>query len=250
MFKNYGEFIKELEDTYTNIIQFIAPIGIELDNRLINGNRDEIIIQSRDILKRLVSNIRVLKGIKISDDTCVAYRLILRASTADLIECFYLLLLSEENRNQEIWKRNLECVRTLKLYATEKKKFYEKFDKDKMEDIDLSLMNERYTEYVDPITQEFFSKNKNRKCPTGDMIKNLVKEKLCSPEFEQLYINYRLLSLTEHYTTLGRTYSFNNPFDHYIIIDIVRWIFLVTTYICKGLKEYLETGNLTVEKIE
>lgn len=127
MIYDYGDFVNELENRYDSIISSVAPIGQELTNRIRTSPEEKLLIITHDTLKRLVCNIRVLKGIKISDDTCVAYRLILRATTADLIECFYLLAVSEEKRDQEIWKRNLEGVRTLEIYASEKKKFFEKF---------------------------------------------------------------------------------------------------------------------------
>lgn len=123
MIYDYGDFVNELENRYDSIISSVAPIGQQLTNRIQTSPEDKLLIIAHDTLKRLVCNIRVLKGIKISDDTCVAYRLILRATTADLIECFYLLAVSEEKRDQEIWKRNLEGVRTLEIYASEKKKF-------------------------------------------------------------------------------------------------------------------------------
>ncbi len=183
----YGEFVKELESRYDSIISSVAPIGQELTNRLHTSTDDKLIIIAHDTLKRLVCNIRVLKGIKISDDTCVAYRLILRATTADLIECFYLIALPEDKRNQEIWKRNLEGVRTLEIYASEKKKFFDKFAPESVSNVDISELHKKYSEYVDPNTNEFFPKKKFPKISTGDMIPTLMKDKSCAPEFEQLY---------------------------------------------------------------
>lgn len=196
MIGDYGEFVNELENRYDTIITTVSPIGQLLTNRLYSSPDDKLIIMAHDTLKRIVCNIRVLKGIKISDDTCVAYRLILRATTADLIECFYLLALPEDKRNQEIWKRNLEGVRTLELYASEKKKFFDKNNPGSVTDVDLSELHKKYSEYVDPSTNEFFPKKQFKKISTGDMIPSLIKDKSCAPEFEQLYTNYRLLSLT------------------------------------------------------
>ena len=249
MITDYGDFVKELESRFDSIISSVAPIGQELTNRLQSSTDDKLIIIAHDTLKRLVCNIRVLKGIKISDDTCVAYRLILRATTADLIESFYLLALPEDERNEEIWKRNLESVRTLEIYATEKKKFFDKINPGSVTDIDISALHNKFSEYVDPITNEFFSKKKYRKISTGDMISSLMKDKSCAPEFEQLYTNYRLLSLTEHYTTVARNHSYNLPFDHFITIDVVRWIALISDVISRAIKEYLDTGTIVIEKV-
>lgn len=250
MIYDYGEFVRELESRFDSIITAVAPIGQQLTNRIRTSPEDKLLIITHDTLKRLVCNIRVLKGIKISDDTCVAYRLILRATTADLIECFYLLAVSEEKRDQEIWKRNLEAVRTLEIYASEKIKFFEKIHPGSVDNIDISELRKKYHEYIDPETNEFYPKKKFKKLNTGDMIPTLIKDKSCAPEFEQLYINYRLLSLTEHFTTVARNQSYNLPFDHYLTIDIVRWIALVSDVICRAIKEYLETGTIVIEKVE
>jgi len=250
MIRDYGEFVNELESRYDFIISSVAPIGQELSNRLQTSSDDKLIIIAHDTLKRLVCNIRVLKGIKISDDTCVAYRLILRATTADLIECFYLFAVPEDKRNQEIWRRNLEGVRTLEIYASEKKKFFDKINPGSVSDIDITDLHKKYCEYVDPSTNEFYSKNKFRKISTCSMIPSLMRDKSCAPEFEQLSINYRLLSLTEHYTTVARNQSYNLPFDHYLTIDVVRWIALISDVICRAIKEYLDTGTIVIEKVE
>lgn len=250
MISDYGEFVTELENRYDSIITAVSPIGQLLTNRLHTSPDDKLIIIAHDTLKRLVCNIRVLKGIKISDDTCVAYRLILRATTADLIECLYLLAIPEDKRNDEIWKRNLEGVRTLEIYASEKKKFFDKINPGSVTDVDISELHKKYSEYVDPSTNEFFSKKQFKKISTGDMIPTLIKDKSCAPEFEQLYTNYRLLSLTEHYTTVVRNHSYNLPFDHFITIDVVRWIALISDVIIRAIKEYLDTGNIIIEKVE
>lgn len=160
MIYDYGDFVNELENRYDSIISSVAPIGQELTNCIRTSPEDKLLIITHDTLKRLVCNIRVLKGIKISDDTCIAYRLILRATTADLIECIYLLAVSEEKRDQEIWKRNLEGVRTLEIYVSEKKKFFEKIHPESVDNIDITELHKKYHEYVDPETNEFYSKKK------------------------------------------------------------------------------------------
>lgn len=247
---DYGEFVNELENRYDSIISTVAPIGQQLTNRLQTSPDDKLIIIAHDTLKRLICNIKVLKGIKINDDTCVAYRLILRVTTADLIECFYLLALPKDERDKEIWKKNLEGVRTLEIYASEKKKFFDKIHPGSVTDVDISDLHKKYEEYVDPNTKKFYSKKNFKKISTGDMIPTLIKDKSCAPEYEQLYINYRLLSLTEHYTTVARNHSYNLPFDHFFTIDVVRWIALISNVISDAIKEYLDTGTIVVEKVD
>ena len=240
----------KLDELYASIDSGVAPIGQQLSERLQSSPEDKLIIIAHDTLKRLVCNIRVLKGIEFNDDTCVAYKLILRATTSDLIECFYLLALSKNKRDQEIWKRNLEAVRTLEIYASEKKIFFDKIFSGSVSDIDISKLHNIYSEYVDPDTNEFFSRKKFRKINIGDMIPTLTKAKFCDAEFEQLYTNYRLLSLTEHYSIVARNHSYILPFDDCIIMDVVRWIVLISDVICRTIKEYLETGAIVIENVD
>lgn len=65
MIYDYGDFVNELENRYDSIISSVAPIGQELTNRIKTSPDDKLIIIAHDTLKRLVCNIRVLKGIKI-----------------------------------------------------------------------------------------------------------------------------------------------------------------------------------------
>lgn len=250
MVKNYGEFITELETLYQNIIKRVAPIGQRLSQLLNEGSDNNIIIFTHDILRRLVSNIKVLLNIKINTDSNVAYKLILRASTSDLIECFYLLAIDEEKREKEIWKQNLEYLRTIQLVAYQKKDFYSSMDENHLSDIDLSIITSNYPEYVDPETNDLYSKKKYKKINTSDMFETLISQNICDSRLNQVYTNYRLLSLTEHYSTAGRKFSYNSPLDHHVILEIVKWIALITELICQAITEYLTTGTIIIEKIE
>lgn len=242
MYNNYGEFITELEGHYDKIIKMVAPVGERLSIKLSQKNVPEPFIISHDILRRLVSNIRVLRGIKISNDTCVAFRLILRATTADLIEAIYLLTLSEKERDEEIFKRNLDAVRTLQTYFIDKKEFFDKVTPDGC-DIDLSAFYDKYRDYVDSSTGRLYSKKQYRKKPTSDMGKALVKAEILSEEYCQMYTNYKILSLTEHYSPIARRYSFNLENDEIVFIDVVRWLVIGTETICKIITEWLDMGE-------
>lgn len=251
MITDYNDFIQEAKTHYRTILESTTSIGFEVMRRLELSPEDKILIIAHDTLKRLVGNIRVLYGMNINDDTCVAYRLILRATTADLIECLYLLAVSEEERDKEIWKRNLECVRTLKIYFTEKKDFFEKLYPNSLSDKNLSNLYDKYPEYYDSEKNDFYpKKGENQKTNTCGMIKNLIAKKICTSKFQQLTTNYRLLSLTEHYSIVGRKYSYSIPFDYYLTIDVIRWIKLITDSIVSTITEYLDTGKIVVEKVD
>lgn len=246
MFSNYGEFVTELEGHYDNIINIVRPYGEKLTQILeTEKSPSKVYILAHDTLRRLVSNIRVLRGIKISNDTCIVFRLILRATTADLIEAIYILTLSDEKRDTEIFNRELEAVRTLETYVTEKKQFYDSIDPNGC-DIDLSKFYLIHKEFVNPLTGKLYPKTENKKMNTSDMGVALVKAGILSQEFCQMYTNYRILSLTEHYSPLARRFSYNNEKDELIFIDIVRWLVVGTDTLCKIVKEWLDKGNFSI----
>lgn len=241
MTKNYS-FNLELEKICKYILDTIVPTGKELQKNINAGATDKIIVYTHDILNRLYKNIRVLKKLEINNNDIIAYRLVLRASTADAVECIYIMALGANDRDNEIWRRELECVHTLKEWAEQTKDFY---DNHNLGNIDLSLLKNKFKKFIDPQTNEFYKKKENKKMATASMLDSLVKKKICHKDMKQLYANYRLLSLTEHYSPLGRDFSFMGELDHTIILEIVKWLGLASTLICQGIDEYQRTGTIT-----
>lgn len=234
-------FAVELEKLYRLILDNIIPVGEQLQKIITAGSSDKLIIYTHDILNRLFKNINVLKTLKLNHNDINAYRIILRASTADLIECIYLMAIGKDERDKEIWRRELECVCTLRAWAEQTKKFY---DNHNLGNIDLSLLKTTFTQFVDPQTNEFYKKDDHKKMATASMLDILVKKDICHKDMKQLYANYRLLSLTEHYSTLGRDFSYMGDLDHTLIMEIVKWLGLASTLICQGIDEYQKTGTI------
>jgi hypothetical protein len=240
----YSESLAELLSTFGVIQQEIAFIGPQVDSKLSSNKDDDIYIIARDTLKRILSNILVLKGIKISENTCVAYRLILRATTADIIEAIYLLTLDETDRKEELKRRNLFALQTVRNFSNEKKEFYDSIDANGDSKIDVSGLLKKYPEFLNAEMSDFLStKEVGKKMSTADMAKHLTLNSIWSKHYEQLYTNYRLLSLTEHYTPLFRRFSYNDEHDILIYIHFVKWILIGVEVLCKVINEWLTTGR-------
>ena len=243
---NIREIIVKLESNYQLTIDLISKIGIKVDEKLkINHNNDKLII-GRDTLKRVQTNIQVIGTIKISHTTVVAYRLILRSICADLVEAIYLIASSDESLKEELWKRNLEAVRTFELWSKEKVEYYDKVDPHPQPCIDLNRMYPYFSEFVKPdYPTEFCSKSKNKKLDTASMAEKLKKHPFEPLNYiNQLYLNYRFLSLTEHYTPVFRRNSYLKPIDYPMFLDFSGWIFIGTHILSEMLEELLDTGTI------
>ncbi|RXE60975.1 hypothetical protein ED375_12210 [Muribaculaceae bacterium Isolate-004 (NCI)] len=243
---NIREIISKIESHYHDTFNLIAKIGNKIDEKLRLTPNDNKLIIGRDILKRIQTNINVLLNIKISEHTVVAYRLILRAMFADIVEAIYLVASAEKELEEELWKRNLEAARTFEIWVKEKKEFYEKVDTQDTTNIDLDKMYATFVKYVNPDSpKEFYSKNKNKKIDTASMASCLKKHPAEIFYYvNQLYAHYRFLSLTEHYTTAFRANSYLRPEDYLMFEDFSAWIFLGSKIFAEILTEIVDTGTI------
>lgn len=243
---NFSEIIAKIESNYHNTFSLITAIGQKIDEKLrINQQNNKLII-GRDTLKRVQTNINVLLNIKISEQTVVAYRLILRAMFADLVEAIFLIASKEEKLEEELWKRNLDAVRTFELWIRERVEFYEEVDPQSKSCIDLAKLYSTFGKFVNPDSpKEFYPKNKNKKLDTASMANRLkTHQGKIFYYVNQLYANYRFLSLTEHYTPEFRKNSYLQPEDYIIFEDFSAWIFLGTKILNEMLQELVDTGTL------
>lgn len=237
------EYIVQIEKLLNESFNRISPIGIYLTNNFEANENDETFIFTIDILKRIQANIKILLAIKISEDTCVAYRLIMRSITADIIESVYILLVSEEKRKREVRNRNLYRLRTLKTYLSNKVEFFNSRDNKNKIEFSLNMLYNKFPDYVDDSTGDFYRKKGNEEMSTTSMIEYLVKENIISKEYNQLTINYRLLSFTEHYAPIIRRYSYNNPLEIIIYVDIIKWIAVGIELLCNVIRDYYKIHN-------
>ena len=243
---NIHEIISKIEKHYHHTFNLIAPVGGKIDRKLHLTPDNKKLIIGRDTLKRIQTNINVLINIKISELTVVAYRLILRAIFADLVEAIYLVASSEKELEKELWKRNLEAVRTFELWAKERDEYYKKANKQKESTIDINKMYSFFSDYISPDSPtEFCSKRKNTKLDTASMAECLKKHQIELFYYvHQLYIHYRLLSLTEHYSPVFRRNSYLKPEDYLMFEDFSEWIFLGCKILTELLTELVETGKI------
>lgn len=243
---NIPEIIVKLESNYQLTINLISEIGIKVDERLKHNRENDKLIIGRDTLKRVQTNIQVLGTIKISHTTVVSYRLILRSIFADLVEAIYLLASSDTNLKAELWKRNLEAVRTFELWTKEKVEYYSKVDPQPQPCIDLNRMYPFFSEFVKPDSPtEFCSRKINKKLDTASMAEKLKKHPFEPLNYiNQLYLNYRFLSLTEHYTPVFRRHSYLLPVDYSMFLDFSGWIFIGIKLLSDMLTELLDTGTI------
>lgn len=239
--KTFQEYIEEIEQHYnkiqSNIRNLVPPL-----QQILEGNPDDrIFIYSFDILKRIISNIKILKHIKFNDISCVSYRLILRATIGDIIEGLFYLNTDGSIRENELRKQDLEFLRYLENYTKDTYRFFNNRDPKSMKGVDLEKLKQNFSQYVDPQTGQFYVVTRdNQKLGLASMMDRLIKQKIVSKEYKQLYSCYRLLSFTEHYTVLGRRYSYNEEMSIVLIVDSVRWLLIGAEALCLSVKEIVE----------
>lgn len=239
--KTFQEYIEEIERHYKKIqdnIKALVPLLLE---KLEEHPNDRILIYSHDILKRIISNIKILEYIKFNDTSCVSYRLILRATIGDIIEGLFYLNVEDNIRENEMRKQDLEFLRYLENYAKDTHRFFYNRDPKSLKGIEVTQLKQNFPQYVDPQTGKFFVVSQNeRKLGLASMMDQLIHKKIVSKEYKQLYSNYRLLSFTEHYTILGRRYSYNEEKSIVLIVDSVRWLLIGSEALCLSIKEISE----------
>lgn len=182
-----------------------------------------------------------MEYIKFNDTSCVSYRLILRATIGDIIEGLFYMNTDDSIRETEMRKQDLEFLRYLENYAKDTYRFFNNLNPKSLKGIEVTQHKQTFSQYVDPLTGKFFViTRKDPKLGLASMMDQLVKNKIVSQEYRQLYSSYRLLSFTEHYTILGRRYSYNEEMSIVLIVDSVRWLMIGVEALCSSIKEIVE----------
>lgn len=239
--KTFQEYIEEVEGYYNDIKQQIIDLVPTLQEKLDKNPNNRILVYSFDILKRIISNIKILEYIKFNDTSCVSYRLILRATIGDIIEGLFYMNTDDSIRETEMRKQDLEFLRYLENYAKDTYRFFNNLNPKSLKGIEVTQLKQTFSQYVDPLTGKFFVvTRKDPKLGLASMMDQLVKNKIVSQEYRQLYSSYRLLSFTEHYTILGRRYSYNEEMSIVLIVDSVRWLMIGVEALCSSIKEIVE----------
>lgn len=239
--KTFQEYIEEVEGYYKDIQQQIIALVPTLQEKLDKNPNDRILVYSFDILKRIISNIKILEYIKFNDTSCVSYRLILRATIGDIIESLFYMNTDDSIREAEMRKQDLEFLRYLENYAKDTYRFFNNLNPKSLKGIEVTQLKQIFSQYVDPLTGKFFVVTReDPKLGLASMMDQLIKNKIVSKEYRQLYSSYRLLSFTEHYTILGRRYSYNEEMSIVLIVDSVRWLMIGVEALCSSIKEIVE----------
>lgn len=239
--KTFQEYIEEVEGYYKDIQQQIIALVPTLQEKLDKKPNDRILVYSFDILKRIISNIKILEYIKFNDTSCVSYRLILRATIGDIIEGLFYMNTDDSIREAEMRKQDLEFLRYLENYAKDTYRFFNNLNPKSLKGIEVSQLKQTFSQYVDPLTGKFFVVTReDPKLGLASMMDQLINKKIVSKEYRQLYSSYRLLSFTEHYTILGRRYSYNEEMSIVLIVDSVRWLMIGVEALCSSIKEIVE----------
>ena len=126
--KTFQEYIDEIEQHYNKIQDNILSLVPTLQEILEGNPNDRIFIYSFDILKRIISNLKILKHIKFNDISCVSYRLVLRATIGDIIEGLFYLNTDGSIRENEMRKQDLEFIRYLENYTKDTYRFFNNRD--------------------------------------------------------------------------------------------------------------------------
>jgi hypothetical protein len=200
--------IKDVLSLFDDIKKELAT---ELRQRNINKKR---VIIFYDLLKRIKSNIYTISIIEDSGKNLLAPKnLLYRNVLSDLIEGLYLLSRDTEQFEKGIQSLDLAHAKFIKDALIIRTELYKKVShKDENEKLQV-FMNEYYDKVqcylTSPKGAEWEFIRMSGSFSIRDMsnaLKNDSNESL--KQFYFLYHYYRLFSQTEHYTLLGREYSF------------------------------------------
>lgn len=189
-----------------------------------------------DLIKRIGNNIRVVSLIRNEEFSIPSQQLLLRSVISDLIEGVYLLSCNDELFTKGVKTLDREHVRFFKESLGLRTELYKKMHPEEIID-SLQPAMDKYYDYV----SSYLNSNKGEpwkivslkeirddkmQCKISEMcdaLKNNTNEIL--HQYYYLYHYYRLLSQSEHYTLLGRSYSSTRAED---LKKEVRGIIYVT----------------------
>ena len=213
--------------SFKEVIDCIDKLGLELTEVIRNGNRNKRLLISHNLLKKISHNFSILSQINTLDHSTTSMNLIFRGVILDLMTVLFLLHITEEEFEYSIKLLDILHVRYMKevlpLRLELGRKIFYPNDKEDIQEQDLfDQYYEYFREYLDsckgepwriirpdrPIDFVFDGRVKSlfdylRMCDDNENVKAL----------SNLYIYYKYLSQTEHYSLLGNKYPFENGHD-------------------------------------
>lgn len=239
------DFYNKLLPHYNNIKNTISPVGKAIEQKLKDNGNNTILIYSGDILKRIQCNIRSLVKLGIIEEyNCVAYKLILRCIHSDIIEALSILIRDEESRNDILKRSNEYAVWTLGEWAKEKKEFYNNFGDSIESNVSISAIYNTFSEFVNE--KGDFRKSVRKSIADHARYLKDKSDVVALKYFHMLYSNYRLLSLSEHYSSATSLFSYNIDADKLLFLDLACWLDAGVTMLTEIIKEWVETGTFVV----
>ena len=226
-----------MEINYRVIIKYSNDLGFRLSGILRNGNRNLRLKVAFDLLKKICSNVWILSNMKELRDSTTSVNLIYRSVVLDLMTTLFLLHINDQEFEYSIRKLDVDHVKYMKDVLPMRLNLGKKiFNPQENEDIkEQDLFDQYYDNFECYIKSEKGEPWRivNLERPDGFTFNGTAKsiyEYLvdCTDNenlqaLSNLYMYYKYLSQTEHYSYLGNKYPFDNEHDDnwYKELDIV-----------------------------
>lgn len=209
------------------IIDYIDDLGLRLTEVIRNGNKDKRLIISYDLLLKVGCNVSVLPQMMNLRNSTTSTNLIYRGIILDLMTSLFLLYLPDEEFDYSIKILDVSHVKYMKEVLPLRLELGRKICKpNEDEDIKEQDLFDQYYDFfgeylksekgeewdiIIPVRPEGFTFNGSvksiyeylRKCDDNENLKAL----------SNLYMYYKYLSQTEHYSFIGNKYPFKSKYD-------------------------------------
>lgn len=216
-----------MEVNYKILIDNINNLGLKLTEIIRSGNKSKRLLISHDLLLKIGYNVSVLPIINNLKNSTTSTNLIYRGIILDLMTSLFLLHLNHEEFEYSIKKLDILHVKYMKEVLPLRLELGRKIFKPKVEeDIDEQALFDKYHDFF----QEYLKSEKGEEWdiitligPEGFTFNGKVKDiheylRKCDGNenlkaLSNLYVYYKYLSQTEHYSFIGNKYPFKSVYD-------------------------------------
>lgn len=239
-----------MDINYKEIITSLDNIGSRLSGEL-NLKEDKRLIVAFDILKKIKNNLFALSKLPDEKMIITSKNLIYRTVFSDLLTLLFLLHISKDEFEYSIKILDIKHVKYMKEVLPMRLKLGKQLFNPKEEE---KLCEQEYTDRFYDCFKEYLTNNKGEswsiityksldKPSTKLKFKGEIKSiyeylKDCRNNnlkaLANLYMYYKYLSQTEHYSYVGRHYSFTGQSDK-------KWI--------KELNASIKAGGIEIENL-
>ncbi|OKZ07107.1 MAG: hypothetical protein BHV75_16815 [Bacteroides oleiciplenus] len=208
---------------YDGIMCYLNKIGVKLSRILQNEEKkDKRLIVTFDIMKKMRNNIYVLSLLPNEENVITSKNLIYRAVFSDLMTALFLLYISDIEFKYSIRRLDVDHVKYMKeilpLRLNLGRTLFKPKDEDDISEQD--LLDQYYDYFNEYLTSkkgepwDIIKLKPLKKMKFVGTIKSLYESLLECHDNENLsalanlYLYYKYLSQTEHYSYLGNKYPF------------------------------------------